>query len=70
MSYPDILYYCDECETETQHFNLPSLLTANGFQCTVCLKEIILQEGTEVVFLHYNDLDDSEDDNDNNKNDK
>jgi len=53
MSYPDILHYCSECEKETTHFNVPSLLTDNAFECVDCENTIILAEGTEVVFLHY-----------------
>ena len=51
MSYPDIFHYCAECEKETRHFNVPSLLTDTSFECVECENTILLCEGDKVTFL-------------------
>ena len=55
MSHQNILHYCTQCEKDTVHFNAPSLFSDTVFECLDCENNILLEEGEEVVFIHYKD---------------
>ena len=55
MSYPNIFHYCENCEKETTHFNLPNLFTDLSFECVECENVILLEEGAKVTFIKYED---------------
>lgn len=57
MSHQNILHYCTQCEKDTVHFNAPSLFSDTVFECLDCENNILLEEGEEVVFIHYKDED-------------